>query len=78
MNFKAFLIGTLATVGGLIMASTPSFAQYYGTQTYTVRPRVNGFQIRDNSGNYTNYTNRVGGGLRWNDSGGGYGNIRFR
>ena len=69
----AFVLG-----GSLIATATPASAQYYGTSTYTVRPRANGFQVRDSYGNYTNYTNRGGGGYNYNDSYGGYGTIRFR
>ena len=72
-------ITTAVVVGGSFVATAvPASAQYYGTETYTVRPRANGFQVRDSSGNYTNYTNRGGGGYNYNDSTGGYGQIRFR
>ena len=72
-------IATAVVLGGSFIATaTPASAQYYGTSTYTVRPRANGFQVRDSYGNYTNYTNRGGGGYNYNNSTGGYGQIRFR
>ena len=75
-------IAAAAVIGGsLIATATPASAQYYGnygTSTYTVRPRANGFQVRDNYGNYNNYTNRGGGGYNYRNSNGGYGQIRFR
>ena len=47
-------IATAVVLGGsLIATATPASAQYYGTSTYTVRPRANGFQVRDSCGNYT-------------------------
>ena len=72
-------IATAVVLGGsLIATATPASAQYYGTSTYTVRPRANGFQVRDSYGNHTNYTNRGGGGYNYRNSNGGYGQIRFR
>ncbi len=75
-------IATAVVLGGsLTTIATPASAQYYsdyGTSTYTVRPRSNGFQIRSSDGSYTNYTNRGGGGYNYRDSDGGYGQIRFR
>ena len=77
------LFGAIATatlVGGSLLATAiPASAQNYGgTTTYTIRPRANGFQVRDSYGGYTNYTNRGGGGYNYNDSFGGSGQVRFR
>ena len=84
MNFKTFVapVAALALViGGVTLSAPEAKAQwgYQGTTTYGVRPRANGFQIRNNNtGSYTNYTNRVNGGYRYNNSNGSYGNIRYR
>ena len=78
MKLFTAIADTVVLGDSLIATASPASAQYYGTSTYTFRPRVNGFQVHDGYGNYTNYTNRWGGGYNYTDSSGGYGRIHFR
>ena len=69
-------LAAAAVLVGSFVAIAPASAQY--NNTYTIRNRVNGFQVRDSYGNSTTYRNRVEGGYRYNSSNGASGNIRFR
>ena len=80
--FSALAAG--AVVVGSLVAVAPASAQYlkpdsaqWYNNTYTIHNRVNGFQVRDSYGNSTNYTNRAGGGYRYNSSNGSSGTIKF-
>ena len=86
MNLKTFVAPVAAltlAIGSATLSAPEAKAQryyggYQGTTTYTTRPRANGFQVRSSNGNSTTFTNRGGGGYRYNNSNGSYGNILFR
>lgn len=62
-----------------IALATPASAQYYSPHTYSVRERANGFQLRNNNtGGFTNFTNRGDSGYNFNSSSGWGGQIRIR